>query len=467
MIICSPALLSGCADGSEYYSRDTSAENSSFVSEVANAFSSDTASYSSSSSASGSSPIDSGSPSSSGSSSSSSVPSYSSSRSSSSKPSSSSSSSSPIISDNLPLINFDSAAFIEYPTAKSSFKTSSSKNVYMYEFNSRMSVGFDCEDAEIFTEAFYGLTSSVAGQKISVKAYNYTNKILTASSARIENLDKNDGGSKTVPFDVVNTYTLNTSGYPNGLYKLETTFSNNKTACLYFYVNGSDTKLCRVEQLNTFILNQYISRTNYINSFISRNGITPSKYLSNADDVYPYPDWYTWRCDTDVWEALSDTLVKSSSWSDEHKAFTFIEWIRDNIPYDYYKSQTIKVSRAHYNSDFSGKYSTYDLRVGVCADFSEILAIMCRRHGIPALVIDNDIHAWNLIYVNGRWREIDITENAKYGVYGEDVSKWVTLTVNNTLFNVLPHSSAMADNIRTCDCYSLKKYKAEYNYMAS
>ncbi len=68
---------------------------------------------------------------------------------------------------------------------------------------------------------------------------------------------------------------------------------------------------------------------------------------------------------------------------------------------------------------------TYDTRLGICYDFSSLLASMMRAAGIPAkLMIGNsDLidgrHAWNEVLVNGEWIVVDLTVDSIYREDGE------------------------------------------------
>lgn len=314
----------------------------------------------------------------------------------------------------------------------------------MYDFRNTMSSGIGYNDYTLPIEAHYGLTAYIDGTIVYAKAYNNTNDNITIKSSTLENLDVSNG--KCISFDIGYTdYTqLDAKNFINGLFRFSAEFSSGKTVMIYFYANGGEVKLCRAESLSSSVFDQYRERRSDLNKFIADNDITPSGSSNVYEVYYPYPDLYNWHCDTQAWIDLSNTLV-SESWSEERKLGTFVEWICNNISYDYYKYNVIKAPRPHYYNDFSGKYSTYSTHVGVCIDFSQILCVMCRAHGIPAIVTSTETHSWNLVYVNGRWTEIDLTPYIKYGVYYEDTNFKTMLTLpkeNRTgkLFGVIPHS---------------------------
>ena len=91
-----------------------------------------------------------------------------------------------------------------------------------------------------------------------------------------------------------------------------------------------------------------------------------------------------------------------------------LNWLRNNIAYDVYIED--REARSYEAEDWSGKYSAWNLKTGVCWDFSNIYAIMCRAQGIPCTTVgcESQNHVWNLVMINGRWIEADITTYARY-----------------------------------------------------
>ncbi len=96
--------------------------------------------------------------------------------------------------------------------------------------------------------------------------------------------------------------------------------------------------------------------------------------------------------------------------SDKEKAAAIYKWVVQNIEYDY--------SFSIYEA-----LPTLHARKGVCNGFSLLLAAMMRAGGIPAKYIlgaadgsggwprlpEKTNHAWNEIYVDGKWYSVDVT----------------------------------------------------------
>ena len=154
--------------------------------------------------------------------------------------------------------------------------------------------------------------------------------------------------------------------------------------------------------------------------------------ITEADAVYTEPIYYPIvpvnegeTTDTAYWVAESSKIVESD-WSDAHKVMTFYNYIIDNFAYDYWARSKGEHSRWFYYNDFSGKYYISKTHVGVCEDFSQVFAILCRAQGIPALEIHNGTHAMAAAYVEdyGRWILVDTTADIMHDAYQEDYTVW-------------------------------------------
>ena len=324
--------------------------------------------------------------------------------------------------EEIPVIDINNETIVKYDTALDELKTKT-KLPYLYNFNTVMSAGIDQDGDLVDTEALYGLTAYIDGMSVNVKAYDYTGENLTVDFAGLYHLDKSNGAAckTTVTYDY---NTIDAKKFYNGLYRISVIFSSDYEVDLYFYVNGTETWLCNMNAVTEKTGNAYIARRQDLARVLKEGNITADNSLDVSGIYYPYyPFDETWRCDTQLWIDLSNTLV-DDTWSDARKVFTFCEWLNNNIAYDNYRSETLHHSRARYYEDYSGSLSVYEIRTGVCLDYANLLVIMCRAHGIPAITIGSrsEDHVWNAVYINNRWTEIDIVESNRYIVYGQDTT---------------------------------------------
>lgn len=108
-------------------------------------------------------------------------------------------------------------------------------------------------------------------------------------------------------------------------------------------------------------------------------------------------------------EVLADEICKNAK-TDEQKVMAIYNWIIDNITYD---------------DNYACTYQYFDVKktlltkTGICFDFSNLFAALCRSQQIPCLVLDgyryNDFsnkHVWNRVHFNGSWYNLDVTCDA-------------------------------------------------------
>lgn len=329
-------------------------------------------------------------------------------------------------------IDIKSEEFVEYTTGNAEL-SSGANTPYLFNFKTRMAVGYSLNDLnnQLPVEADYGIMGEFNGSTISYKTYNNTNKTIIPISGRIDALDETLDKSINETIDE-NTRSMGFAGMPNGLYRLVVKFSNQTTANLYFLINGDEYMFCQMIMANTFNtdkhhnINTIRRRRADIHRLLNEWDITPENSLSVSVIKYPTKEKYkdgklVWRCDTGRWAAISDEIC-DPNWSDERKAYVICDWMSQNLAYSRYVSRVIHTDVAFYHDDYTGKYSVYDLRAGVCRDFGQILTIMFRQQGIPAEVMANDEHLWNIAYLNGTWIEIDICCSVSKVVEGADAT---------------------------------------------
>lgn len=134
-----------------------------------------------------------------------------------------------------------------------------------------------------------------------------------------------------------------------------------------------------------------------------------------------YPD------DSGKWRQLAHEICPDDEANEYVKARALFAWMQSNIAYD--KDATS--GDMDYRWAVAAKagsakgYTMWDSRLGKCEDFSNVYAIMCRELGIPCHVVSNETHAWNAVYLNGRWELVDINGGIRSAYVGEDNTTYV------------------------------------------
>lgn len=307
----------------------------------------------------------------------------------------------------------------------------------LFDFEKIRSVGSTVNVGDtVQYEGFAGTTSGISGNTLKFSYYNHAAAISKTSDISIfkYGYDKAIATFKSVD---INYQKYDISELENGLYYLlanvSTTGAANTTK-QYFYVNGDDSYLCSVTTYSSVA-----GMTKQRNAW---KKLTDDLDIEAAKDfdimTYPTSGDLGHVSHTQQWADFSKTLIKGDNWSDEAKVFAFAYWIANNVAYDSYKVDTLVVSRAKVasTSTYDGycydKYFAYYTKVGVCWDYTNILAIMCRANGIPCTSVESDYHTFNAVYLYGHWVPIDITMFYRYECRNSDVSpeKWTEQSQN-------------------------------------
>ena len=133
-------------------------------------------------------------------------------------------------------------------------------------------------------------------------------------------------------------------------------------------------------------------------------------YVELEDDMSPYL-----ISTYDVNFSENDLVSKTASEICKYyfmpfaKACAIHNYIYKNIEYDYETANNIINEK---NTKYRSKAeNVLNNGKGICYDKAVLFAAMCRSQGIPCKIVKgyyNDIyHAWNKIYVNNKWMDID------------------------------------------------------------
>ena len=300
-------------------------------------------------------------------------------------------------------------------------------NITAYSFRNERHYGFYNTDTIDF-EGYYGIDVATSGKKASITAYSHISSDTTFQSVEIDYIKDAEKHTTSIKNlgklieDATISYTF-TSGDAQGIYQIKATPASNNLRAIYGYVyyDGKTAKACRVT-------NEGINMKDYDAFQKLMADADPKDYLSNELITYPTSGTGDHVTHVKAFEDISDELVINDKWSDEVKVLAFTDYIVKNYAYDEYRVSTLNmVSRANkagvYNDD---SYYALGNHVGVCWDFTNMMVIMCRHHGIPATSVENDVHTAVAVYLNGEWSIIDVTPLTKYEcvTLDTDKSKW-------------------------------------------
>lgn len=135
------------------------------------------------------------------------------------------------------------------------------------------------------------------------------------------------------------------------------------------------------------------------------------KNLDTRDLMYLLPSNYVQSKDEEI-IALAKEIVSGAK-TQREAVVRINRWLMDNIEYDW----SAYNDKSYVNKDYSAKV-TRETRVAVCQGFANLFAALSRASGIRARVVSGigisnvgggGPHAWNQVYIEGQWLNIDAT----------------------------------------------------------
>ena len=174
--------------------------------------------------------------------------------------------------------------------------------------------------------------------------------------------------------------------------------------------SGKDTLLTKIYVLavSVFIIVALILSYNFVCK-------PESPYLLNGGATL-------WDTQT---EELADEICAESD-TDAEKVQAIYNWMIANFEYDY-NYQTLL--------QYFNVRRTLSTRKGVCYDFANLFAALCRSQDIPCYVVDGtpydrstEDHSWNRVYYDGCWWDLDVTNDITSTANGKSLYGFRELT---------------------------------------
>ena len=117
-------------------------------------------------------------------------------------------------------------------------------------------------------------------------------------------------------------------------------------------------------------------------------------------------------------EELADEICADSD-TDAEKVQAIYSWMIANLEYDH-DYQTLL--------QYFDVRRTLRTRKGVCYDFANLFAALCRSQNIPCYVVDGtpydratEDHTWNRVYYDGCWWDLDVTNDISSTANGKSL----------------------------------------------
>ena len=130
-----------------------------------------------------------------------------------------------------------------------------------------------------------------------------------------------------------------------------------------------------------------------------------------------------------LWDTQSKELadeICADCDTNAEKVQAIYNWMIANLEYDY-DYQTLL--------QYFDVRRTLSIRKGVCYDFANLFAALCRSQNIPCYVVDGtpydrstEDHTWNRVYYDGCWWDLDVTNDITSTANGKSLYGFRELT---------------------------------------
>lgn len=131
-------------------------------------------------------------------------------------------------------------------------------------------------------------------------------------------------------------------------------------------------------------------------------------------DVIPINDFSAFLCPNQYinYNEESECVKKANDIckdlkNEREKVSAIKKFMEKTFMYDYIRALLLK------KAYISEPDSCLQKKSGVCLDFATLFAAMARSQGIPTKVaigyLNKTYHAWNSVYIDGKWLRLDIT----------------------------------------------------------
>lgn len=270
-------------------------------------------------------------------------------------------------------------------------------------------------------ELYYGIYAEVSGSTVWYRAYSHLEDVKPVSAVLI----RNSTGSQE-PLEISGeSMGIDLSQQITDAFTLSVKFSNDQECAMTIFVNGGVSWIANATSLTErFVHTSVLRKAGDIQILAHSFGVTPENSMGVTSKDIAYPT-YAGRegrpCDTDLWRELAHEIVADDSLADSVKLIMIHDWMTANLAYDQFVAD-MDMSRANYYKIYDGSWNVYNIKAGVCRDFTNIFAIMCREMGMPCSSFENGDHTWSIVWMDGKWYDVDVTEDIRRKVMGEDIT---------------------------------------------
>ncbi len=184
---------------------------------------------------------------------------------------------------------------------------------------------------------------------------------------------------------------------------------NTGTSYIERYADKSYTSY--IEELNNLTEGEGLSTiVSILNDFVHPFNSSKNIYITygknnpiSLEITKVYSDEEIDEINKVVDKVIAENIKSNMTASDKIKVIH--DYIIDNTKYDQLKYKNIEDDTYKSNTAYGVLLQGY----GTCSGYADAMAIFLNRLGIVNFKISNKEHIWNLVYIDGSWKHLDLT----------------------------------------------------------
>ena len=192
------------------------------------------------------------------------------------------------------------------------------------------------------------------------------------------------------------------------------------------YEDNLDCKNDFISIISNKILMSSIS--NYVNSYNKSSNISSTTVTSGSNVrieltiTKKYNDEQIEEIDKVIDKELN--TLNLDEMSDSEKIKWAHDYLANKNSYDKEGAQTGK-------GDGFSAYGAIVKDKAVCQGYAEAMSLFLDRFNIPNILVSSNTHVWNLVYINGEWKHLDVTWDDPIVINGGSVVLYDYYLINN------------------------------------
>lgn len=143
-----------------------------------------------------------------------------------------------------------------------------------------------------------------------------------------------------------------------------------------------------------------------------------------------YSDSEIKKIDNDI-DLIMNNLIDDKM-DDNEKIKVLHDYIINNTKYD-----VLRANEGTSSYDSSRILGVLYDHYSICSGYTDIMAVMLYKLGIPNFKVASETHVWNAVYLNGEWLHLDLTWDDPVSTSGKDILDHTYFLINNDILESL------------------------------